>query len=143
MTAATFRRTSSAFAMTCEVEIGILASAEIVWNLLSDAQGFSRWNSTVAGIEGHIREGERLKLRVPGTNRTFTPTVSDVVPARCMTWSDGVAPVFRGVRTFALRPRDDNTTDFVMAERFSGVVLPSRKACCRISALSLRPTPTI
>jgi len=107
--------------MTCRVEIGIEASAEIVWHLLTDAEGFPRWNSTVTGIDGRIREGERLRLHVPGTNRTFTPKVSDVVPARRMVWSDGVATVFRGVRTFALEARGDST-DFVMAERFSGVV---------------------
>ena len=71
---------------------------------------------------GQIREGERLRLHVPGTTRTFTPKVSDVIPNERMTWSDGVAPLFRGVRTFSLRPRDDGSTDFTMEEQFSGVV---------------------
>jgi uncharacterized protein YndB with AHSA1/START domain len=75
MSDARFTRTSSAFAMTCGVEINIEASAEIVWSLLTDAKGFSRWNSTITAIEGEIREGERLRLHVPGTNRTFTPRV--------------------------------------------------------------------
>ena len=117
-----FTRMSSAFAMTCRVEVTIQASADVVWRLLTDAEGFPRWNSTVTGIEGAIREGERLKLHVPGTNRTFTPRVSGVVPARRMVWSDGVPLVFRGVRTFELRPRDQGSTDFVMEERFSGVI---------------------
>ena len=70
-----------------------------MWSLLSDAKGFPRWNSTVTGIEGELREGERLTLHVPGTSRTFTPKVSGVVPARRMMWSNGVAGIFRGVRT--------------------------------------------
>jgi hypothetical protein len=102
--------------------VNISARAAVVWHLLTDAQRFPTWNSTVAGIEGQIREGERLRLHVPGTTRTFTPRVSDVVPNERMTWSDGVAPLFRGVRTFSLRPRDDGTTDFTMEEQFSGVV---------------------
>src|SRR5215510_3320638 len=84
-----FTQTSSAFAMTCEVEVNIRAGAEIVWSLLSDAKGFPRWNSTVTGIEGEIREGARLRLHVPGTSRTFTPTVTGVVANQRMSWIGG------------------------------------------------------
>jgi hypothetical protein len=122
-----FTRTSGIFAMTCRVEVSIAATAEIVWSLLTDAKGFSRWNSTVTDIEGDIREGERLRLHVPGTNRTFTPTVSNVVPARHMVWADGFAPIFKGVRMFVLAPRDQASTDFVMEERFSGVMFALTK----------------
>ena len=45
--------------MTCEVAVNIRASAAIVWSLLTDAKGFSRWNSTVTRIDGEIREGEQ------------------------------------------------------------------------------------
>ena len=113
--------------MTCAVEVNIRASVEIVWSLLTDAQGFSRWNSTVSAIEGHIREGERLRLHVPGTNRTFTPKVSGIVPARRMIWSDGLAPIFKGVRTFELKPLNNNSTDFMMEERFSGLIFALTK----------------
>ena len=105
-----FTRTNSAFAMTCGVEISMRANAEIVWSLLTDAKGFPRWNSTVTGIEGQIRDGERLRVHVPGTNRTFTPKVSGVVAARRMIWSDGLAPIFKGVRTFMLNPHDRDST---------------------------------
>jgi hypothetical protein len=117
-----FTRTGSLFSMTCTVEINIRAKASTVWNLLTDAKGFPRWNSTVTGIDGEIREGERIRLHVPGTERTFTPKVSGVVANESMTWADGVAPLFRGVRTFALRARSDGSTDFAMEEHFSGIV---------------------
>jgi len=122
-----FAQSTKAFAMTCRVEVNILTSAEIVWRLLTDAKGFSHWNSTVTGIDGEIREGERLRLHVPGTNRIFTPKVSGVIPGRVMTWSDGIAGLFKGVRTFELRPRNDASTDFVMEERFSGVMFALTK----------------
>jgi hypothetical protein len=110
--------------MSYGVEVNILANASRVWDLLTDAEGFRRWNSTVTGIDGHIREGERLRLRVPGTDRTFKPTVSGVVPRERMTWAGGFAPMFKGVRTFLLRARPDGSTDFSMHERFSGLMLP-------------------
>jgi hypothetical protein len=106
------------------VEVNILADPSRGWGLLTDAQGFPRRNSTVSGIEGRIQEGERLRLRVPGTDRTFTPRVSGVVPQERMTWTGGCAPMFKGVRTFMLKGRTDGATDFLMNERFFGLMLP-------------------
>jgi hypothetical protein len=120
-------QTHGAFSMFCGVAVNIRAKADSVWRLLTDAEGFPRWNSTVARIEGQIREGQKLRLQVPGTTRTFTPKVSGVVPNQRMTWSDGFAPMFKGVRTFELKPRDDGSTDFAMEERFSGLMLPLAK----------------
>lgn len=88
-------QTHSAFGMVCCVKVRILASAPRIWSLLIDARGFPRWNSTVTSIEGLIREGQRLRIRVPGTGRTFTPKVSGVVSHRRMTWAGGFAPLFR------------------------------------------------
>jgi hypothetical protein len=117
-------QTHQAFSMVCGVEVHVRAYPEILWRLLTDAEGFPRWNSTVSGVEGQIREGERLRLHVPGTGRVFTPKVSAVVPNERMTWTGGFAPIFKGVRTFVLTPRSDGSTDFVMEERFSGLILP-------------------
>jgi hypothetical protein len=113
-----------AFSLTCRVEVSIHASAATIWGLLTDAQGLPRWNSTVSRVEGRIAEGERLRLHVPGTSRTFTPRVSGVVPTERMTWTGGVALIFKGVRTFVLTPRHGGATDFTMEERFCGLMLP-------------------
>jgi hypothetical protein len=128
MTTAIIAQSRRVFSMTCGVALNIRAPAAAIWSLLTDAKGFPRWNSTVTSVEGQIREGERLRLRVPGTDRTFTPRVSGIVPDERMTWTGGFSPVFKGVRTFELRPRDDGSTDFMMEERFSGLMLPFVKA---------------
>jgi len=122
-----FVLTENAFSMLCHVEVHICAKAEIVWGLLTDAENFPRWNSTVTGVGGEIRDGQRLRLRVPGTNRVFTPKVSGVVFCEQMTWTGGFSPMFKGVRTFKLRRRSDCSTDFSMEERFSGLMLPLLK----------------
>jgi hypothetical protein len=124
MTAARITKSGGLFAMACGVELNIRTPAAPIWNLLTDANEFPRWNSTVTRVEGQIREGGRLRLHVPGTPRTFTPRVSGVVPDEHMTWTGGFFPLFKGVRTFELRPRDDGSSDFVMKERFSGLMLP-------------------
>ena len=117
-------QTHARFVMACRVEINIQATADRIWRLLTDAADFPHWNSTVTSIEGEIREGGHLRVHVPGTTRTFAPTVSGVVRDSRMVWTGGFAPVFKGVRTFTLRPRNGGSTDFVMEERFSGVMLP-------------------
>jgi len=106
------------------VKVRIQASAPRIWSLLTDARSFPRWNSTVLSIEGQIREGERIRIRVPDTDRTFAPKVSGVVSNQRMTWVGGFAPIFRGVRIFNLVKLDDGSTDFTMQETFSGVLMP-------------------
>jgi hypothetical protein len=120
-------QTHGTFSMSCAIEVNIRASAEKLWRLLTDASYFPHWNSTVTRIDGQIREGERIRIHAPGTDRTFTPMISNVVPNRRMCWIGGTAPIFKGVRTFELKPRSDGSTDFAMREHFSGLMLPVAK----------------
>ncbi|HEY4103080.1 MAG TPA: SRPBCC domain-containing protein, partial [Polyangiaceae bacterium] len=85
---------------------------------------FPRWNSTVTSLEGEIALGNKLKLRVPISERTFTPQVTEFEAPRRMVWSDGFAPMFRGVRTYTLTDNADGTTGFSMREVYSGLMLP-------------------
>jgi hypothetical protein len=117
-----FVQVKNTFSMTCRVEAKIYANAETIWALLTDAKAFPRWNSTVTGIDGDIREGERIRIHVPGTDRTFTPRISDVEINKHMTWSNGLAPLFRGSRTFELRQCNNGSTDFIMEEKFDGLI---------------------
>jgi len=117
-----FSQAKDSFSMKCRVEAKIHTKAEVIWALLTDAKGFSHWNSTVSSIDGHIREGERIRIHVPGTRRTFTPRISDVEVNKHMTWSDGIAPIFKGIRTFEIRQCDTGLTEFIMEEKFSGFV---------------------
>lgn len=117
-----FAQAKKTFSMTCRVKINIDAKAENIWNLLTDAKRFSSWNSTVSAIDGNIREGERIRIHVPGTSRTFKPKISRVIANKCMTWSNGVASIFKGSRTFELRKGTDGSTEFIMEERFSGLM---------------------
>lgn len=117
-----FDQVKNTFSMTCRVEANVHTKAEVIWTLLTDAKGFSRWNSTVTGIEGDIRDGERIRIHVPGTERIFKPRISDVEKNKHMTWSDGFAPLFRGSRRFQLMPRENGSTDFIMEEKFDGLI---------------------
>jgi hypothetical protein len=118
-------RTKSTFRLAYAVGINIQAKPERIWALLTNADNFPRWNSTVTSIEGPIALGQKLKIRVPiAPNRTFAPKVSEFVPPQRMVWSDGMAPMFKGERTYTLTPKADGSTDFSMAEVFRGLMLP-------------------
>jgi hypothetical protein len=122
------RKTKTAFRMECAVGVNIRAKPGTLWALLTNAAEFPKWNSTVTAIEGDIALGQRLALRVPAApGRVFKPKVTELDPEKRMVWSDGAAPMFKGVRTFTLTPRDDGTTDFAMVEVFTGVMLPMIK----------------
>ncbi len=117
-------KTASTFRQSCAVRCEIAAPAERVWKLLTDATGFPSWNTTVTRLEGTIALGERLALVVPiAPDRTFRPRVTRLVPNEAMVWSDGFAPMFKGVRTFTLTARGADT-EFSMTEVFSGLMLP-------------------
>lgn len=118
-------RTKNTFRLGYSVGINITADPARIWSLLTTASDFARWNSTVQSIEGNIAAGEKIKLRATvAPDRVFKLAISDVVPEKQMVWSDGFAPMFKGVRTFTLTPREDGTTDFAMEEVFSGMMLP-------------------
>lgn len=117
-------KSQTTFRQSCGVRCDVRASVDTIWAILTDAPNYTRWNSTVTSLEGSIREGEQLKLRVKlDPKRTFTPKVTKLA-AHEMVWSDGFAPMFRGVRTFRLIPTDNGVTEFVMEEVFTGAMLP-------------------
>ncbi|NUO53572.1 MAG: SRPBCC domain-containing protein [Polyangiaceae bacterium] len=120
-------KTASTFRMECKVAIKVKAPPSKVWGLLTNAADFPRWNSTVTSIGGDIALGQKLQIKVPISERTFSPKVTELEPEARMVWSDGAAPMFKGVRTFTLRPAADGSTEFEMVEVFSGLMLPMIK----------------
>jgi hypothetical protein len=116
------------FRMETSISLNIKAKPEKIMTLLTNAADFTRWNSTVISMEGKISKGETIRLKsLLDPKRTFKLKVSELTPLR-MTWEDGFAPMFSGVRTFTLGPLADGTTDFTMAEVFKGLILPLIKS---------------
>lgn len=117
-------KTETTFRQSCAVRYDVHASPETIWAILKDAARYASWNSTVTSLEGDIRTGQTLKLRATlDPKRTFSPKVTKLDENE-MVWSDGFAPMFRGVRTFTLVPKANGVTEFAMEEVFSGAMLP-------------------
>jgi hypothetical protein len=117
-------KTSTLFRQEVSVSINIKAKAEQIWSLLTNARGFPTWNSTVQNIEGTIAPGQTITLKTTASERLFKLKVTTFEPNSLMIWQDGIAPMFIGVRRYSLTPKSDGSTDFLMSETFSGLMLP-------------------
>lgn len=102
----------------------IEAASQQVWDILTDAAGYTSWDSGVVRVEGTIAAGSKIKVFSeisPG--RAFPVKVSLDAP-RQMVWTGGMPlGLFKGVRTFTLSSSNDGQTDFRMREEFTGPLL--------------------
>jgi hypothetical protein len=110
-----------AFAVTTSIH----AAPERIWALLTDAAGYARWNNTVEKVEGNIALGERVTVHAkinPG--RAFPVRVGEFEPPRRMVWIGGMPlGLFRGERTFTLKPRSNGGVEFSMREEYTGLMV--------------------
>ncbi len=105
-----------------QVTRSIDAPASRVWTLLTDADGYSRWNRAVIDIKGPIREGHTIELvSIVDPKRTFKLEVSEMRSPHRMVWSSGMPlGLFAGRRTFTIAETGEQRCDFTMVEAFSG-----------------------
>ena len=108
-----------------ESSADIQAPPDRIWAILTDAPGYSRWDSSVIRIEGTIAPGNTIKvISSVNPNRAFPVKVTEFEPGRLMRWTGGMPlGLFKGVRTFSLTP-NGGTTRFHMREEFTGPMLP-------------------
>jgi hypothetical protein len=113
-----------AFMRFYETSARIAAKPDEVWAVLSDAATWPAWDSGVAGVEGRVAPGEKVRVRsAVGPGRAFPVTVTEFDPPHRFTFSGGMPlGLFRGVRTYTLTPDGDGTT-FTMREDYSGPML--------------------
>lgn len=107
------------FSRTTSVSQTIQADAAKIWALLTNAQDFPRWNSTVVSIEGNIQLKEKIKLKSTlDESRTFKLKVKEFEPSQKLVWGDGL-----GERVYTLESKG-NQTVFTMTERIGSFMFP-------------------
>ena len=111
--------------LSYKVKRTIDARPERVWELLTDAAGYTAWNPTVISLQGQIAVGETIKLvSTVNPKRTFSLKVTELQGPRRMVWSDGMPlGLFKGVRTYSLSPAEAGS-EFAMEEVYSGPLAP-------------------
>jgi hypothetical protein len=104
----------------------IQASPEDVWRILTDAPGYPEWNNTVTGVDGTIALGNTVTVHAkiaPG--RAFPVMVTRFDAPRQMVWRSGMPlGLFRGERTYDVRPVAGGAVEFAMREEYTGLMAP-------------------
>jgi hypothetical protein len=108
-----------------EASSTIEADPERIWGILTDAPGYSDWDSGVVRVEGRIEPGNKIKVvSEANPNRSFPVKVTEFSPGQRMVWSGGMPlGLFKGVRTFTLSPQGNGATKFSMREEYTGPLL--------------------
>ena len=108
------------FSRETSVSIDIQADPKTVWGLLTNAENYPNWNSTVISIEGKIALGENIQLKsYLDPNRVFKLAVKEVEPEKRLVWGDAM-----GKREYKLTPNSNGQTNFSMTEKIGGPLFP-------------------
>lgn len=110
-------------------EIHINATAEAVWSVLTDFESYPDWNPFIIELEGDVKEGNRIHVRIsPPNSRTmdFKPEVLEFEENKSFRWKGKlwIRGIFDGEHIFELLEHEDGSTTLVHREIFGGILVP-------------------
>jgi len=110
-------------------QIEIEASAERVWQVLTDFAAYPEWNPFIRRVDGRPEVEEQLvvRMRPSGTRgMTFRPTVMKVEANRQLRWLGHllVPGLFDGEHIFEIEVLGRDRTRFIQREIFKGLLVP-------------------
>ena len=100
-----------------------------VWDVLADLPAYGEWNPFMREIEGEVRVGARLRVRLAPIGErgiTMHPTVLVAEPGRELRWLGHLLlpRIFDGEHVLAIQEVRPGRVRFLQHERFRGVLLP-------------------
>ena len=107
-------------------EIEINASAEKVWDILTDFDALSEWNPFIKSIEGNLKMDERFKvfLQLPDSKgMTFKPKCLKAEKNKELRWIGHMLfpGLFDGEHIFIIESVEENKVRFIQRELFRGI----------------------
>jgi hypothetical protein len=116
-------------AKTIASEVTIEAPKETVWRILTDFDGYERWNPLQTSVEGNARLGAELELALAppgGDTQEYSPEITVLRENRKLAWmSRDVLPgVADREYEVILEPLDDDRVRVGMHKRFEGLLIP-------------------
>lgn len=104
--------------------IGIAATPERVWAVLTDFAGYPAWNPVFCEASGELAVGNQITLKAiqPRNDRTMTVKVKVLAarPAAELRWESSVLGVARTRRSFILSP-DVHGTQLAQTGSYQGL----------------------
>ncbi len=102
------------------VHLDIKSTPERIWRLLTNAEGYRSWNSTIISLDGDISPGGKIRLVSQlDPKRSFRLTIKEWIPNKKMVWGDS-----KGSRSYLLVQSDQGNTQFSMTEKIGGWLFP-------------------
>lgn len=116
-----------------EETIEIAASPAEVWWQLTSFRSYPDWNPFITRIEGELREGERLSVRIEAEGlppMTVSPEIITADPERELRWLGRLAlpKIFDGEHAFIMESVGIDRVRFIQRERFGGLLVPGTLA---------------
>ena len=110
-------------------EIGIAASPERVWEILTDFPAYGDWNPFVRSVKGEAKKGAQLEVRMQpsgGKSMTFRPTVLAADEGRELRWLGRVLlpGIFDGEHRFVIESLEGGRVLLHQSEQFRGLLVP-------------------
>jgi hypothetical protein len=108
-------------------ELEINASAERVWQLLTDFASFPQWNPFIQHVSGQLKRGAQLEvtLQPSGTHATtIRPIVLKTEPNRELRWIGRwlLPGLLDDEHIFTIEPLDAERVRFTQREIFTGLL---------------------
>jgi len=110
--------------------IEIFASAQRVWQVLTDFAAFPQWNPFILEISGELNVGGKLDVYLKPLGRPntrFRPVVLAAKPAQELRWLGrlwGIPKLLDGEHNFLIERLEANRSRFVQREVFNGILVP-------------------
>ena len=110
-------------AFRIEHRIGVAASADTIWDILSDLEGWSRWNPLYPQAGGKLSIGGTLTLTeaLPdAAPRSIQPVIVDWEPASQILWRSADGLMARSVRYLEIEALSETGCIFANGAFFHG-----------------------
>ena len=110
-----------------KTEIEINASAETVWNVLTDIPNHQQWNTVFTDFKGTAELGRGVKLKVlfAGKKRAFAGKILDCDSPNVFAWGTPKSPLdllISARHYFNIEKISDDKVRFVHGEKFGGLI---------------------
>ena len=119
------RTVKTLFSRTTTVSNLIHADLSCIWSILTNAEDFARWNSTIISLDGAFKKGNKLIIQsnIDLDKKSIYRVVS-VTPEKEMVWVFGNPAVFKSNLTYTVEQNEDGDCVFIMTEVLSGFFAP-------------------
>jgi hypothetical protein len=110
-------------------QIEIKSSPGVVWKILTDFANYPSWNPFIPRVEGELREGAllRIKIRPPSRKaQDYRVKILKIEEPREFRWLGHflMPGLIDGEHFFEITPIGQNKVQFVQREYFRGILVP-------------------